>query len=416
MKIIGVLTLTIIAIAMSRCKTEQIILHGEISGKVTDASTTVPLQTATVKLINTNDTTNTGNDGTYLLKSITPGEYEIQVSKSNYGSSRQTTTVTMAKTREINFSLNPLPKISVTYLDFGLDLTSLSFTISNQGTKNFSYSIGPSQNWIIVNPSSGVITDNTDIITVTIDRAGLSENIYIETIKIISDVGTDTKNIYVNGVIDRDLNYYSVARIGTQTWMSKNLNVGQLIDPDIIPTDNGIIEKYCYGSIGKNLNIYGGLYRWDEMMQYNPSDSGLTGTTQGICPDGWHLPTIKEWRTLFDYLGGEEVAGRKLKESGTEHWCAPNNGTNESGFGARAGGRYDSDCQCFWWMCFYSYFWSSTGWVFSDHPDDIFFAAEVDLKNANTPEAAKYESYAEINVASKKNGYAVRCVKNPGKR
>jgi len=59
-------------------------------------------------------------------------------------------------------------------------------------------------------------------------------------------------------------------------------------------------------------------------MNYNPSDDGTVGTTRGICPAGWHLPTENEWLTLINYLGGNQQAGGKLKETGIVHWKTPN--------------------------------------------------------------------------------------------
>ena len=63
---------------------------------------------------------------------------------------------------------------------------------------------------------------------------------------------------------------------------------------------------------------------------------------QGVCPDGWHLPSNNEWLELVDYLGGLSVAGGPLKDTGTEFWNSPNTGaTNETGFsGLPNGGRH----------------------------------------------------------------------------
>ena len=63
-------------------------------------------------------------------------------------------------------------------------------------------------------------------------------------------------------------------------------------------SDNGIIEKYCYNNDTANCNIYGGLYDWNEMMQYDTIEG-----TQGICPPGWHLPSESEWDILVNYVG-----------------------------------------------------------------------------------------------------------------
>jgi uncharacterized protein (TIGR02145 family) len=83
-----------------------------------------------------------------------------------------------------------------------------------------------------------------------------------------------------------------------------------------------------------NCLQYGGLYDWDEAMQYV-----LTPGVQGICPAGWHIPTDSEWQILVDYLGGGAVAGGLMKEAGFNTWFSPNTGaTNASGFTALGAG------------------------------------------------------------------------------
>lgn len=94
-------------------------------------------------------------------------------------------------------------------------------------------------------------------------------------------------------VQDIDGNIYSTVKIGDQRWMAENLKVGTMIDGTSDQTDNAIIEKYCYGNNSANCDIYGGLYEWDEMMQYATVES-----SQGICPNGWHLPSDGEIKTM----------------------------------------------------------------------------------------------------------------------
>jgi uncharacterized protein (TIGR02145 family) len=141
---------------------------------------------------------------------------------------------------------------------------------------------------------------------------------------------------------DADNNNYATVTIGSQVWMAENLNVGVRIAGNQEQTDNGIKEKYCYNDLESNCNIYGGLYQWNEMMQYVTTEGA-----QGICPTGWHLPSDGEWTTVTDFLGDVFVAGGKMKttgtiEAGTGLWYDPNTGaTNESGFTALpAGARY----------------------------------------------------------------------------
>ncbi len=127
--------------------------------------------------------------------------------------------------------------------------------------------------------------------------------------------------------------------------MAENLNVGSMINGSSNQTNNGIIEKYCYDDNTSNCDTYGGLYQWEEMMQYV-----TTPGAQGICPDGWHLPTDEEFKTMEMALGMSQGEaddtgwrgtdeGGKMKESGTTHWYSPNMGaTNSSGFTALPGG------------------------------------------------------------------------------
>jgi len=84
---------------------------------------------------------------------------------------------------------------------------------------------------------------------------------------------------------------YHTAQIGTQCWLKENLNVGTFISSRILEdaSNNGIIEKYCYGNLLNNCDVYGGLYQWGEAMKYSTTEG-----EQGICPSGWHITNT--WR------------------------------------------------------------------------------------------------------------------------
>ena len=153
----------------------------------------------------------------------------------------------------------------------------------------------------------------------------------------------------------RNEQIYTSVQIGDQCWMAENLNIGEMINGAEEMTDNGVIEKYCYENNTANCDEYGGLYQWDEMMQYVTTEG-----VQGICPAGWHLPTNGECITLTIFLGGESVAGGKMKETGYTHWQSPNTGaTNESGFtGLPAGNRLPNSN--FFFLGYAASFWSST--------------------------------------------------------
>ncbi|MCF8403891.1 MAG: hypothetical protein K9H58_08100 [Bacteroidales bacterium] len=167
---------------------------------------------------------------------------------------------------------------------------------------------------------------------------------------------------------DRDGQSYSTVQIGDQCWMAENLKIGSMVLNTTTMTDNGTIEKYCYGNVESSCEEWGGLYQWQEAMAY----TNIEGA-QGICPNGWHLPTDNEWCTLENYLdptiscvqtGARGVdGGGKLKEAGTSHWNEPNSGaTNSSGFSAIPGGykRFTSGNFNFEFLGDYGFWWTST--------------------------------------------------------
>lgn len=159
---------------------------------------------------------------------------------------------------------------------------------------------------------------------------------------------------------DQNGNTYKTITIGTQTWMAENLRVTKYRNGDPIPnvTDNTAwttltTGAYCsYNNTANKDDIasYGRLYNW-----YAASDS------RNIAPLGWHVPTDAEWTTLTTYLGGETVAGGKMKEAGTTHWTSPNtSATNESGFTALPSGYRSDGDGSFDYLGSGGLWWSST--------------------------------------------------------
>jgi uncharacterized protein (TIGR02145 family) len=100
-------------------------------------------------------------------------------------------------------------------------------------------------------------------------------------------------------------NYKTKIMPDGKRWMVDNLNVGAMINGNNNMTNNNTIEKFCYDNNLLNCAIYGGLYQWDEMMQYNSSEG-----SQGVCPQGWHLPTIAEWTSLEAALPSPDKGSR----------------------------------------------------------------------------------------------------------
>ena len=152
----------------------------------------------------------------------------------------------------------------------------------------------------------------------------------------------------------RDGNVYDTITIGTQVWMAENLRyLPSVVGP---ATSSEILRcYYVYDYDGKsvtdakatsNYTTYGVLYNWPAACS--------------SCPTGWHLPSLAEWTQLSTYLGGDSIAGGKLKETGITHWVSPNIGaTNESGFTALPGG-IRSSLGTFWDLGYACILWTST--------------------------------------------------------
>ncbi len=143
---------------------------------------------------------------------------------------------------------------------------------------------------------------------------------------------------------ERDGQEYPTVLIGEQCWMAKNLNVGLRVDIETGQTADGI-QKFCYEDNPSHCLDYGGLYTWDEMMQNSTDQSA-----QGVCPDGWHIPSDGEWMALEKHLGILETdleteayrgynQGGMLKSADKPPWAEPNTlATNSTQFSALPSG------------------------------------------------------------------------------
>jgi uncharacterized protein (TIGR02145 family) len=174
----------------------------------------------------------------------------------------------------------------------------------------------------------------------------------------INDV-VQTVGITGPNITDVEGNSYKTVTIGTQQWMAENLKVSKYNDGTIIPniTDNtewsNLMNLKSAAWVYRNNDAtnnakYGKLYNW---YAVSPTTNG----NKNVCPSGWHLPTDAEWSVLTDFLGGESIAGGKMKEAGTANWSSPNeDATNTSLFtglpaGLRVGnGNYGVE-YCQWW-------------------------------------------------------------------
>jgi uncharacterized protein (TIGR02145 family) len=186
--------------------------------------------------------------------------------------------------------------------------------------------------------------------------------------------------------------------IGDQEWETKNLDVDRFRNGDPIPQvitaeewkaagERGEPAWCYYDNDAENGKIYGKLYNW-----YAVNDS------RGLAPEGWHIPSDDEWTTLTNYLGGEDVAGGKMKSIGTAYWNSPNtDATNESGFSALPGG-YRNNGGSFFSISYNAFFWSAT---------------EYDNNSAWYLNLYNYNSYVNRNNYDFKSvGASVRCLRD----
>jgi uncharacterized protein (TIGR02145 family) len=193
-------------------------------------------------------------------------------------------------------------------------------------------------------------------------------------------------------VDSRDGQQYATVLIGDQCWMAENLAYLPSVSPS---ADGSATDPFYYvydyqgtdvsaAKASNNYQTYGAMYNWPASIS--------------VCPEGWHTPTDGEWTILTTYLGGENYAGGKMKETGTSHWAGSNTGaTNSSGFTALPGGRRHTN-GAFINLVYRGSFWSST---------------ETETPT-NAWSRMLYSSYIFVNRenAAKINGLSVRCLRD----
>jgi uncharacterized protein (TIGR02145 family) len=200
-------------------------------------------------------------------------------------------------------------------------------------------------------------------------------------------LSTNPENTVDSTVTDFDGNVYQTVTIGNQVWMKENLKSLHYADGTTIP---GVV---AFNNSDSMAQIYGRLYTWNAA-----TNDSTTGTVQGVCPCGWHVPTDAEWQELENYLGGAAVAGEKLKESGTAHWSNPNIANNSSGFTALPAGEWDpNNVPNFRLLNDYAVFWTATS-------VSGLQARERYLKY-NSTASSTIDWYKSLK-------YSIRCVKN----
>lgn len=167
----------------------------------------------------------------------------------------------------------------------------------------------------------------------------------------------------------RDGQLYTFRHIGSQVWMTRNLNYGT--------------AGWCYGNNPFYCTLFGKLYNWD--------------TALNVAPPGWHLPADSEWTTLVNYLGGPAVAGPAMK--GFLFWrdtyC--DTITNSSSFSAYPGGVANLEGSSFSFVLSHAYWWSST---------------PVGTSNASGKDLPACSNTILNGSFDRRVGLAIRCVRN----
>jgi uncharacterized protein (TIGR02145 family) len=221
-------------------------------------------------------------------------------------------------------------------------------------------------------------------------------------------------------ISDIDGNTYNTVLIGAQCWTKENLRVRRYNNGTAIPFDStggsggssstwsnltiGAHTIYAHDSTAttpSNRTKYGYLYNWYAAKGIYTTGTIVSTDTLNICPSGWHVPSDTEWTTLTTELGGESVAGGKMKSIGTAYWSSQSTGTdNSSGFSALPGGyRYFNGS--FNSIRYNAFFWSATELDYSNAWYRFLNATNVIVNR-----------YSGVSNNSKSSGASVRCLKN----
>ncbi len=198
-----------------------------------------------------------------------------------------------------------------------------------------------------------------------------------------------------NTMADIDRNIYKTVTIGSQVWMAENLKVTHYRNGEQIPSLKQISWQGTEEGACCNLNdhpgnneTFGKLYNGFAVLD-----------SRNIAPDGWHIPSNTEWFVLIDYLGGQMVAGGKLKDTSL-NWMQPNIGaTNESGFTALPGG-----CRAFDMLVDHGAYYSGFWWSSTEHDSKNIHYLQLNNYNARTSNLS--------HNCSKQQGLSIRCVKD----
>jgi uncharacterized protein (TIGR02145 family) len=359
---------------------------------------------------------NTADTSKYTKQTYSDSALSTKLSTTGTAS----TATKLATARNINgVAFDGSGDITVT-----LDAGTLTGTILKSTVVGSSLtSVGTLVNLTVTNPIVGSITGNATTATIA-GNITATTNTTLISLSNLATVGTITSGVWSGtavavekggtgltsaGSIGKVLTstgsgtltwttpvFLPTVVIGTQQWMEKNLDVMTYRNGDIIPQvsdptawTNLTTGAWCYyNNDPLNGAIYGKLYNW-----YAINDP------RGLAPQGWHIPTDEEWTTLSTLLGGDAVAGGKMKTTGITRWTTPNtSATNESGFAglpggfrAHGGSFFDIGSNGYWWSASESRSISANAYL-----RDLLYNVS-DLSRGSFP---------------KRSGFSVRCLRD----
>ncbi len=386
------------------------------------------------------------NDNKSLSLFLFPGNYTVEVQKSGYLSQTQTLVVEEGKVNELKFALekntgsirfdvrpsnavikiNKSPLEEKTLVEYPPGRYRVDIELENYESYSETFDLARGQRHTVqasLKPYTGslqfsVVPDNAQVILRNAQGAEIKRWEGLQLIKDLqvgqyeveasaSGHKTDRKTFFVIKSERRVLNLemeqsskldnVSIIEstvIGNQVWMSRNLDVDRFRNGDPIPEAKTYEEwkkagqngqpAWCYHNNNPdNGDRYGKLYNWFAVND-----------PRGLAPEGWKIPSDEDWTRLTDFLGGESVAGKKMKS--TEFWADSGNGTNESGFSGLPGGAR-SKSGTFYSIGKFGFWWSST----ESFTDLAWFR----YLYYNDGYVTSYYNY-------KSNGFSVRCLRD----
>jgi uncharacterized protein (TIGR02145 family) len=285
------------------------------------------------------------------------------------------------------------------YMQVELDTGSGFFEIGTQQMLSVPYALHAGSVQVNVSPTGDTLFVGEGNFVII---PGLSEANGFTTGTALHSCGAaDMHNpdLIYGSMTDQEGNVYKTIVIGTQEWMAENLSTSVYRNGDVIATglstsqwNNTVQGAWAYFQNDASKNCpFGKLYNWYACVD-----------ARELCPTGWHVPTDADWTVLSDYLGGEAIAGGKMKtlgmsDSATGLWSAPNTGaTNSCGFSGIPGG-YRLLQGPYSNLEFIGYYWSSSDFVTLSAYYRYIIYDDVDLTRA---------------TGGKGNGFSVRCVRD----